>query len=208
MVNNNKQPEDDGCENGSFCRLVKLKIKANKKPSIQKFDAWKVNSISISDVEYLLCEHWEYKDNEPRRFKVFPQQFIVQIKTQNMEIKNIKIMQFGINNNTATTGHKLQGMSKDSLFTVDYDYGTENWIYVLLSRVNEMKGYFSYKQLDINKLRKPDKDLLKDQKRLQQIEKKTLEFREKMVIKEIITMNLMKTKTIKMMKKSAANVLL
>ena len=117
-------------------------------------------------------------------------------------------MQFGINNNTATTGHKLQGMSKDSLFTVDYDYGTENWIYVLLSRVNEMKGYFSYKQLDINKLRKPDKDLLKDQKRLQQIEKKTLEFREKMVIKEIITMNLMKTKTIKMMKKSAANVLL
>ena len=53
----------------------------------------------------------------------------------------MKIVQFGINTNRATTGHKLQGMSKNFLFAMDYNYSTENWIYVILSRVREMKGF-------------------------------------------------------------------
>ena len=65
----------------------------------------------------------------------------------------MKIIQFGINNNRDTTGHKLQGMSKSCLFAVDYDYRTQNWIYVILSRVRDMKGYCSYNKLDISKLK-------------------------------------------------------
>ena len=38
---------------------------------------------------------------------------------------------------------------------------------------------FSYKKLDISKLRKPDKELLKDERRLKQIEQRVLNMREK-----------------------------
>ena len=66
-------------------------------------------------------------------------------------------------------GHKLQGTSKSCLFAVDYDYCTQNWIYVILSRVREMKGYFAYNKLDTSKMKKPDLELLKDERRLEKI---------------------------------------
>ena len=89
----------------------------------------------------------------------------------------MKIVQFGINNNIATTGHKLQVMSNTCLFAVDYNYGTENWIHVILSRVREMKGIYSFKKLDKNKLKKSQQALLKDQIRLTQIEKRCCNLR-------------------------------
>ena len=179
MVNNNKHLEDDGCGNGSLCRLISVKLKSGKKPYLMRVDNWKVNTISVSDAEYLLCEHWENSGDTSKKFKVHPQEFTVQIKAPNLTLNNMKIFQFGVNNNRATTGHKLQGMSKDCLFAVNYNYGTENWIYVILSRVREMNGFFSYKKLEISKLKKPDKELLKDERRLKQIEQRVLNMREK-----------------------------
>ena len=55
---------------------------------------------------------------------------------------------------------------------MDYNYWTENWIYVILSRVREMKGFYSFKKLGNNKLKKTKQALLKDQIRLKQIEKR------------------------------------
>ena len=48
--------------------------------------------------------------------------------------------------NDATTGHKLQGMSKDWLVVVLWSF-TQNWIYVVLSRVRTLKGLFLLKPL-------------------------------------------------------------
>ena len=62
--------------------------------------------------------------------------------TTNVTLSNMKIIQFGINNNRATKGHKFQGMSKSCLFAADYDYYTQNLIYITLYRVREMKEYF------------------------------------------------------------------
>ena len=42
----------------------------------------------------------------------------------------------------ATTGHKLQGMSKDTLIVNDWNYRCANWVYVVLSRVRRRKGLF------------------------------------------------------------------
>ena len=42
--------------------------------------------------------------------------------------------QFGVKN-IATTGHQLQGMSKDQLVVSSWNYSSKNWIYVVLSRV-------------------------------------------------------------------------
>ena len=135
MVNNNKQLEDDGCGNGSLCRLLAVKLKFGKKSYIMRVDNWQVNAISVLNVEYLLCEHWETSGDSSHQLKVYPLRFTVKINTPSVTLSNMKIFQFGINNNREITGHKLQGMLKNCLFAVDYNYGTENWIYVILSRV-------------------------------------------------------------------------
>ena len=58
---------------------------------------------------------------------------------------NKKIEQFGILINNATTEHKLQGISKDILVVTEYWYKTINWVYVVLSRVRTLKGFFKKK---------------------------------------------------------------
>eukprot|EP00974_Lingulodinium_polyedra_P023206 2240396-Lingulodinium_polyedra.AAC.1 len=42
-------------------------------------------------------------------------------------IKGVKIQQLPLIMNDATTGHKLQGMSKDKLVVVDWDFKNANW---------------------------------------------------------------------------------
>ena len=59
--------------------------------------------------------------------------------------------QFPINSNIATTGHKLQGMSKDLMVVTEW--GTfPNWVYVVLLRVRTNHGLFFVSKLDPNKL--------------------------------------------------------
>ena len=55
------------------------------------------------------------------------------------------ITQFGFQINLATTGHKLQGMSKENLIVADWNYSVRNWVYVVLSRVKSRKGLFLLK---------------------------------------------------------------
>ena len=52
------------------------------------------------------------------------------------------ITQIPVNSNIATTGHKLQGMSKNTLIVNNWDYKFVNWVYVVLSRVRTRKGLF------------------------------------------------------------------
>ena len=73
MVNNNKQLEDDGCRNGSLCRLLAVKLKFEKNQFVMIVDNWKMNAIWILNVEYLVCEHWETSGDSSRQFKVYPQ---------------------------------------------------------------------------------------------------------------------------------------
>ena len=51
-------------------------------------------------------------------------------------------MQFPINNGLATTGHKLQGMTKQYFIVSQLNYSTPNWIYVVLSRVTSLDRLF------------------------------------------------------------------
>ena len=62
----------------------------------------------------------------------------IKIGTEEMKVQ-MKGNQFSLVSNTATTGHKLQGCTVDSIFVTDWRYdGT--WAYVVLSRVRTMKG--------------------------------------------------------------------
>jgi len=51
-------------------------------------------------------------------------------------------MQFPINNDLATKGHKLQGMTKQYLIVSQLNHSTPNWVYVVLSRVTSLEGLF------------------------------------------------------------------
>jgi hypothetical protein len=55
--------------------------------------------------------------------------------------------------NNATTGHKLQGTSIESLF-VHASTTVRNWMYVVLSRVKTLKGLYLRRPLDKKDLAK------------------------------------------------------
>ncbi len=71
-------------------------------------------------------------------------------------------MQFPINNDLTTTGHKLQGMTKQYLIVSQLNYSTPNWIYVVLSRVTSLDGLFLLQPIKENYNPQPSK-LLRDE---------------------------------------------
>jgi hypothetical protein len=71
-------------------------------------------------------------------------------------------MQFPINNDLATTGHKLQGTTKQYLIVSQLNYSTPNWIYVVLSRVTFLDGLFLLQPIKENYNPQPSK-LLRDE---------------------------------------------
>ena len=75
-----------------------------------------------------------------------------------------------VNCNIATTGHKLQETSKDSLIVNSWSYTFANWVYVVLSRVRTRSGLLLNKKLDLKKtFTVPDK-LLRFEERMKEKE--------------------------------------
>ena len=68
--------------------------------------------------------------------------------------------QFPINLNDATTGHKLQGMSKDVVIITSWPRGGlfKNWEYVVLSRVRTLDGLYLFEPIDLEKSFKPSQE--------------------------------------------------
>ncbi len=76
-------------------------------------------TVEACDVDQVVCEHWKKNEKEESRTFVLPiKSFDVTIKFPIgngrwfLKLSRSKIMQFPINNDLATTGHKLQGMTK------------------------------------------------------------------------------------------------
>jgi len=148
---------DKGRGNGTICRCLRVKLKRNDKLVWKNWDGRKVWTTNIDNVKYVEFEHWPNPPkNARRKFRLKPQKFSSAINfpiTQDCNIKvgNVCITQIPINANIATTGHKLQGMSKDTLIVNNWNYKCANWVYVVLSRVRTRKGLFLSRQLDISK---------------------------------------------------------
>ena len=82
--------------------------------------------------------------------------------------------------NDATTGHKLQGMSKDKLIIVSWSF-IPNWIYVVLSRVRTLKGLFLLRPLPtdcLDRFQVP-RELQAFERRMQALELNVLQARER-----------------------------
>ncbi len=74
------------------------------------------------------------------------------------------MIQIPANINDATTGHKLQGMSKDVIVVSSWPTGglaTKNWEYVVLSRVRKLSGLHPVEPIDMDESFKPSSELKK-----------------------------------------------
>jgi hypothetical protein len=145
-----------GEANGTLCYLVKIHLKKHVTQDdfeLINIDGFWVQTVGASNVDYLLCE---FAGSE-KRFKIFAQtskcsinmpiELIPGTKTRHSVSANIN--RFPVLTNHATTGHKLQGQTKENLFISAWFYG-KNWPYVVLSRVRKLSGLFLRTEIDPN----------------------------------------------------------
>ncbi len=63
------------------------------------------------------------------------------------------------NTNDASTGHKLQGMSKDVVIVTSWLTGFKNWEYVILSHARTLSGLYLVEPINMNNSFKPSNEL-------------------------------------------------
>ena len=173
MINTNENLEQYRAK-GTLCRGVAIKLKSGAQARRKIWDDRLINTVSIDEVEYMLCEHYEDTLAQSKTFRLYPEKDAVTIKLKLfgniVKIGGTTMTQFPVNTNIATTGHKLQGLSKDYLIVHSWNYSCANWIYVVLSRVRTLSGLFLCEKLNENKTFTCDKDLLKEEERLTKLE--------------------------------------
>jgi hypothetical protein len=123
-------------------------------------DGYYVHCVSADNVEKVICE-FVTKDGQEECNNFF------EVTPENLKVKAnfpvdlhmmpglrrkilMKITQFPIISNFATTVHKLQGVSTDTIYVYEWKNAT-NWIYVVLSRVKSLNGLYIRKRLDDNR---------------------------------------------------------
>ena len=91
------------------------------------WNGYKVRTVEAHDVQFILCEHTKKNVNEPSRtFKLPPKIFHVTVKfpigTSNkfLNLEKSRILMFPVNNDLATTGHKLQKVSYSFINQLQY----------------------------------------------------------------------------------------
>ncbi|CAB9520376.1 Pfam:DUF889 [Seminavis robusta] len=150
----------NGQANGSRVFLRKVHVKPGEQPFIIKLHCGvRIRVFRVTQIDRITVKH-EMKDMLPRCFdvKTHGVSFKCKMKIEKEKIEvRMKGIQFPLVSNSATTGHKLQGYTASQLLVWNWHYA-DNWVYVVLSRVREMKGLFLRKplSLDLTKYQMPD----------------------------------------------------
>ena len=172
---------DQGRGNGTLCKFLKVKLtKDGQERRWKNWDGKKVWTVSVDDVEWMEFEHYPTPTGKKARtFRLTPQEFTATIKfplseSCDMKIGNAKVKQIPVNSNIATTGHKLQGMSKDVLVVNDWNYRCANWVYVVLSRVRTKAGLYLMKALDVERRFNVPQSLIRFEQRLKDTKEKPI----------------------------------
>jgi hypothetical protein len=129
-----------------------------------------------------------------RIFKIEPEQFLPEVSVKHHHISPKKVTvqcrmkQTPANRNDATTGHKLQGMSKDAIIVSSWPTGIlaamfKNWEYVVLLRVRTLSGLYLVTPIDMNKSFQPSPQLASYMDKIRKFEKDMLEKRQKAISK-------------------------
>jgi hypothetical protein len=109
---------------GKTGKFKGVKLKENRRIKEEIWNGYKVFTVEAANVDYIVCEHSKANDNEVSRIFHLPSRsFEVSIKfplggNKFFKLSKSIITQFPINNDLATTGHKLQGKTKKILQTL------------------------------------------------------------------------------------------
>lgn len=172
---------DQGRGNGTLCKCLRVKLKQNgQERKWKNWDGKKVWTVTIDSVEWIEFEHYPTPPGKKARtFKLTPQEFTATIDfplyadLPPIKVGNATVTQIPVNSNIATTGHKLQGMSKDMLIVNSWNYKT-NWVYVVLSRVRTRKGLYLRKPLDEHRNFNVPEQLIRFEQRLKDFKERPI----------------------------------
>jgi hypothetical protein len=147
-----------------------VRLKTGCSLHIEDYNGFKVLAAHISDLDclYLMLE------NDQKIVELKPEVNSVDISVPSSisrtKIKGFKICQFAVNLSLATTGHKLQGMTKDVLILSEISL-VPNWLYVVLSRVTSLQGLFLLTPLTKDMFQPISKPLQRELDFLKELEK-------------------------------------
>ena len=162
MMNSNDRI-DENLANGTPCIGLYISLKRGVQLEKENWEGFMVNTVQACNVRYMICKREKEKETDPDEyFKIEPKKSGITISCRylgNLPIKGINMTQFGVIDNIATTGHKLQGMSLDNLVVNSWFYGCPNWVYVILSRVRKLAGLVLNIPLDAKKDYSPKPEL-------------------------------------------------
>ncbi len=126
-------------------------------------------------------------ENKKHRFTLEPKKYTTLVKVKPHHLARApmeftcRMTQLPVNLNDATTGHKLQGMSKDAIIVTSWPKGGlfKNWEYVVISRVRTLSGLYLFKPIDMDKSFKPSEELKQFFRRTRAIERRFIKLRER-----------------------------
>jgi hypothetical protein len=139
----------EGEANGCSCVVKTIELKPNVEIQRRCVNGFWVNYVNADDVAIIKVVP---ESDSTKTFILMPEKHsgvrvhfpkpasLATDDDKRMYI-TMKMNQFSMNINHATTGHKLQGKSLDQLFISSWSY-QRNWPYVLLSRARTLNGLF------------------------------------------------------------------
>ncbi len=172
-------------------QIKELKCQLDLTPNDHKIERKKIKS-KLDDLNNKLA-----KEMTGRKFKLEPEQFSPEVTVKHYQTSSKKVSfrckmkQIPANSNDATTGHKLQGMSKDAIIVSSWPTGGlaamfKNWEYVVLSRVRTLSGLYLVKPIDMDKSFKPSPQLASYMDKIRKFEKDMLEKRKQAISKTFL----------------------
>ena len=140
----------NGLANGTRALVNKVVLKAGQQTESVFYAGIRIKSVLASQVDYVELRY-EKPPADSEFFRVSPQSQLfsaelpipeaLQTEPDERQLARMKATQLPLLVNNATTGHKLQGATIDSLFVHCWRYD-KNWAYVVLSRVRTLEGLF------------------------------------------------------------------
>ena len=172
IMNTENEDVDKGKAKGTTSHLEKVWLKRGAKLQPMRVYGFWVYAVDVQDVDHLELR-WHSMDRFQGTFKEYPKtalchvDFPVTFMGEKMNLKDtpMRIQQFPVVLNHATTCHKLQGKSLDALVVAEWA-AIRNWAYVVISRVRTLDGLYLLKPIPENVDFKPDEEYLAMMKRL------------------------------------------
>ncbi len=172
-------------------QIKELKRQLDLTPNDHKIERKKIKS-KLDDLNNKLAQ-----EMTGRKFKLEPEQFSPEVTVKHYQTSSKKVAfrckmkQIPANSNDATTGHKLQGMSKDAIIVSSWPTGGlaamfKNWEYVVLSRVRTLSGLYLVKPIDMDKSFQPSPQLASYMDKIRKFEKDMLEKRKQAISKTFL----------------------